>query len=69
MADEDLFPIRSITYTDKEKCGAYGPVVLEMKDGRTVTVDYEGLEGRLHIIRLAGIFRACSCKESKCGLK
>ena len=47
--DEDLFPIRSITYTDKEKCGAYGPVVLEMKDGRTVTVDYEGLEGRLHI--------------------
>ena len=47
--DEDLFPIRSITYTDKENCGAYGPVVLEMKDGRTVTVDYEGLEGRLHI--------------------
>ena len=47
--DEDLFPIRSITYTDKENCGAYGPVVLEMKDGRTVTVDYEGLEGRLHM--------------------
>ena len=47
--DEDLFPIRSISYADKEKCGAYGPIVLEMKDGRTVTVDYEGLEGRLHI--------------------
>ena len=47
--DEELFPVKSIAYTDKERCGAYGPIVLEMKDGRTMTVDYEGLEGRLRI--------------------
>ena len=70
MADEDLFPIRSITYTDKEKCGAYGPVVLEMKDGRTVTVDYEGLEAAApYKSDWQEFFRACSRKESKCGLK
>lgn len=47
--DDRLFPIRSIQYTDPQQCGGYGPVVLEMKDGKTVTVDFEGLEGRLSI--------------------
>lgn len=47
--DDELFPIRSITYTDTEKCGGYGPVTLEMKDGRTMVVDYEGMEGHLMI--------------------
>lgn len=47
--DEELFPVKSIAYTDRERCGAYGPIVLEMKDGRTMTVDYEGLEGKLRI--------------------
>ena len=47
--DEELFPICSIAYTDPEGCGGYGPVTLCLKDGRTVTVDYEGMEGRLMI--------------------
>lgn len=47
--DEALFPIAKIRYTDPEGCGGYGPVFLEMKDGRMVTVDYEALEGRLTV--------------------
>lgn len=47
--EDELFPIRSITYSDPEQCGGYGPIVLLMKDGRTMTVDYEGLEGHLMI--------------------
>ncbi len=48
-SEEELFPISEIRYTDPENCGGYGPVTLQMKDGRTMVVDYEGLEGRLTI--------------------
>lgn len=48
-SDEELFPVKEIRYADREACGGYGPVCLEMKDGRVVTVDYEGMEGRLSI--------------------
>ena len=47
--EEELFPIEEIRYTDEAGCGGFGPVVLQMKDGRCVTVDYEGIEGRLSI--------------------
>ena len=47
--DANLFPIKSIHFTDKESCGGYGPITLDLKDGRTMTIDYEGLEGTLHI--------------------
>ena len=47
--EDELFPVREITFTDEEQCGGYGPVTLLMKDGRTVVVDYEGLEGHLMI--------------------
>lgn len=47
--DEELFPVEEIRYTDEGLCGGFGPVVLQMKDGRCVTVDYEGIEGRLSI--------------------
>lgn len=47
--EDELFPVRAIAYTDPQKCGGYGPITLELKDGRTMTVDYEGLEGRLMI--------------------
>ncbi|MCI9637860.1 MAG: DUF2264 domain-containing protein [Hungatella sp.] len=45
--DEELFPIESISYGDRDGYGAYGPVTLAMKDGRTMVVDYDGLEGHL----------------------
>ncbi len=47
--EEELFPVEKVRYTDKDGYGAYGPVVLYMKDGRVVTVDYEKTEGRLMI--------------------
>ena len=47
--EEELFPVEKVCYTDKDGYGAYGPVVLHMKDGRAVTVDYEKTEGRLMI--------------------
>lgn len=49
FTDEELFPVRSIAYTDENQCGGYGPVTFVLKDGRTVTVDYEGMEGRLMV--------------------
>lgn len=48
-SDEELFPIRELRFGADGSLGGYGTVILEMKDGRTVTVDYEGLEGRLMI--------------------
>ncbi len=48
-SEEELFPVHSISYMDSQKCGGYGPVKLKMKDGRTMVVDYEGIEGRLMI--------------------
>ncbi len=47
--DEELFPIKRLSFTDPQGCGGYGPVILEMKDGRTMIVDYEGLEGKLSL--------------------
>ncbi len=49
FGEEELFPISRITYTDPERCGSYGPVVLTLRDGSTRTVDYEGMEGRLEL--------------------
>ncbi len=46
-SQEELFPVERVTYTDEDGYGAYGPVTLHMRDGRVMTVDYEGLEGRL----------------------
>lgn len=47
--EDELFPIKDIAFSDEEQCGGYGPVTLCMKDGRTMTVDYEGLEGHLMV--------------------
>ena len=46
FTQEELFPIREITYTDQEGCGGYGPVTVRMKDGSVKVVEYEGMEGR-----------------------
>lgn len=46
---EELFPVRDIVYADPEGCGAYGPVQVQMKDGRKITIDYSRMEGNLQI--------------------
>lgn len=47
FAEEELFPIREVVYTDPEGTGSFGPVTLNMKDGGVKTIDFEGIEGRL----------------------
>lgn len=49
FSEEELFPIKSVIYTDKEKCGGYGPVTLVLKNGAERTVNFEGIEGCLQL--------------------
>lgn len=46
---EELFPVSEIKFQDEEQCGAAGPVRITLRSGRTVCVDYEGLEGNLSL--------------------
>lgn len=47
FAENELFPIESVTYTDPEKCGGYGPVTVRLKDGTERHIEFEGIEGRM----------------------
>lgn len=46
---DELFPIETVTYNDREKCGGYGPVEIRLKSGKTKTITYEGVEGKLQL--------------------
>ncbi len=45
--DEELFPINKIMFADSFGCGGYGPIKVSLVDGRLITVDFEGTEGRI----------------------
>ncbi len=47
FSEEELFPVKTVRYTDPENCGGYGPVILEMKDGGKKEISFEGMEGQL----------------------
>ncbi|MCD8119459.1 MAG: DUF2264 domain-containing protein [Lachnospiraceae bacterium] len=47
FAEEDLFPIEDIIYTDPEGTGGYGPVKLKLKNGEEKIIDFDGIEGRI----------------------
>lgn len=47
FAEEELFPIVQVRYTDPEGCGGYGPVEVLLKDGACRQVCFEGIEGML----------------------
>lgn len=49
FSDEELFPIKEILYTDEEKCGGYGPVVLKMQNGKEKIIDFDMIEGNLQL--------------------
>ncbi|MDF2871670.1 MAG: hypothetical protein K0R05_3245 [Anaerocolumna sp.] len=49
FTEDELFPIASVAYTDKEKCGGYGPVTVLMKDGSHKVIEFEGIEGNLQL--------------------
>ena len=47
FTEDELFPIESVTYTDPQKKGGYGPVQVRLKYVSTRKVDFEGMEGQL----------------------
>lgn len=49
FSEDELFPIKEIVYTDREKCGSYGPVKVILKNGVERIIDYSEIEGRLQM--------------------
>lgn len=49
FSEEELFPIKEILYTDKEKCGGYGPVIIKLKNGKEKIIDFDMIEGNLQL--------------------
>lgn len=49
FTEEELFPIKEIEYTDRKKCGGYGPVRITLNDGSRRIIDFEGIEGNLQV--------------------
>ncbi|MGF7144370.1 hypothetical protein HNQ56_002801 [Anaerotaenia torta] len=49
FTEEELFPIASVEYTDREGCGGYGPVTLLLKNGSRRVIEFEGMEGNLQL--------------------
>lgn len=47
FADDEIFPIADIKYEDDTNSGAYGDIVIVMKDGSRRTVKFDGIEGTL----------------------
>jgi len=47
FSDDDLFPIKEISYEDDLNTGMYGNITVSLKNGSTKTVDFEGIEGRM----------------------
>ncbi|MDF2586844.1 MAG: hypothetical protein K0S41_685 [Anaerocolumna sp.] len=46
---DEIFPIHSIEYTDKENCGGFGPIHITMKDKSKKVIEFEGMEGNLQL--------------------
>ncbi len=47
FTEDELFPIALTEYADSARAGAYGDVILHMKDGSSRVIDYEMIEARL----------------------
>ncbi|MDE7028380.1 MAG: DUF2264 domain-containing protein [Lachnospiraceae bacterium] len=47
FAEDELFPIQKIVYTDPQAKGGYGPVTITHRDGTVRVIDFDGIEGQL----------------------
>ena len=47
--EDELFPIASIDYIDKERCGGYGPVTITLKNGMKIEINFDRIEGNLQL--------------------
>lgn len=45
FTDEELFPVKSLKYTDPWNSGAYGPLELSLHDGSVRIIDFSSIEG------------------------
>lgn len=48
-SDEELFPIKGLRFGDRQQSGGCGPISLRLRDGRSISVDFEALDGKLTI--------------------
>ncbi len=44
---DELFPIKSIEYSDRYKVGAYGDIILTMRNGSVKKINFDSCEGKL----------------------
>lgn len=44
FSDDELFPVKKIQYEDMQQTGAYGTTVIQLKNGRNISVNFEGIE-------------------------
>lgn len=49
FTDSELFPIEEIVYTDREKSGGYGPVIIRLKNGSEKIIDFHKIESSLQM--------------------
>lgn len=49
FSNDELSPIKEISFSDFENMGGYGPVTIVLKDDSKFVVDFEGLEGQLMV--------------------
>ena len=49
FGEDEIFPVKEIIYTDPERCGGYGPVMIRLKNGEECVIDYFGIEGSLSL--------------------
>ncbi|MCR4896562.1 MAG: DUF2264 domain-containing protein [Lachnospiraceae bacterium] len=47
FSEEELFPVEAVRYADPMGTGGSGPVILEMKDGRQIRIDYDEIQGKM----------------------
>jgi len=45
--EDEIFPIASVSYTDPQGRGGYGPVTITLKDGTVRVIEFEQIEGQL----------------------
>ena len=49
FAEDEIFPVEKITYTDEQGCGGFGPVTIKLKSGDLKTIDFYGIEGLMEL--------------------
>ena len=47
--EDELNPVEQIIFEDPKGYGSFGYILIKLKDGRTVKVDFNGIEGKLSI--------------------